>query len=464
MIASSDYFSILIKNMAVFSTDLSSMVEVLLENKRFNSIRDVLSTVNAADIAIIFEDQSASRLSVLFRLLPKELAAEVFVEMAPELQEQLINAFSDNELSDIVNELYADDAVDLIEEMPANVVKRILKQAEPEMRKHINELLKYPEDSAGSIMTIEFADLSPAMTAAEALDNIRLTGIDKETIDICYVVEKRKLSGLISLRTLVMANPRAKVSDLMEENVISVGTMEDIEHAAELFAKYDLTALPVVDGEGRLVGIITVDDAIDVIREEATEDMEKMAAMTPSDKPYPRLSVFEIYKNRIPWLLLLMISAVFTQMIIGKFETALTAQIILTSFIPMLMDTGGNSGGQASVTIIRSLSLNEIEFKDIMKIIWKEMRVAVLCGITLSAVSFLKLMLFDQVAFEIAATVSLTLVATVTVAKFFGCTLPLLVKKIGLDPAVMASPMITTIVDAVSLVIYFGIASAMLGI
>lgn len=450
--------------MAEFSTDLSSTIETLLEKKRLNSVRDILVTVNPADIAVIFEDQPVTRLILLFRLLPKELAADVFVEMNPDLQEELINGCSDKELSDLVNELYMDDAVDLVEEMPANVVKRILKQAAPEMRRQINELLKYPEDSAGSIMTTEFADLTPNMTAAEAIDHIRLTGIDKETIDICYVVDKRRLLGLVSLRTLVLSNAKSLISDLMDTNVVFANTLDDIEDVADRFAKYDLTALPVADGDGRLVGIITVDDAIDVIRDEATEDIEKMAAITPSDKPYPRLSVFELYKSRIPWLMLLMISAVFTQMIIGRFEAALAAQIILTSFIPMIMDTGGNSGSQASVTIIRSLSLNEIAFADIFKIIWKEIRVAVLCGATLALANFAKLMLIDKVGLMIAIAVSLTLVATVFVAKFFGCTLPLIVKKIGLDPAVMASPMITTIVDAISLVVYFTIVKLMLGI
>ena len=294
------------------------------------------------------------------------------------------------------------------------------------------------------------------MTAAEALDHIRLTGVDKETIDICYVIEKRRLIGLVSLRTLVLANARAVVSDLMDENVISVGTLDDIAVVADMFAKYDLTVMPVVDGENRLVGIVTVDDAIDVMRDEATEDIEKMAAITPSDKPYPRLSVTDLYKSRIPWLLLLMLSAVFTQLIIGKFEAALAANIILTSFIPMLMDTGGNSGSQSSVTIIRSLSLAEIRFSDIFRIMFKEMRVALLCGATLAVVNFGKLMLFDRLGIFVSLTV--------VVAKFFGCTLPLLVKKIGLDPAVMASPIITTIVDAIALLIYFAIASAMLGI
>ena len=313
-------------------------------------------------------------------------------------------------------------------------------------------------------MTPEFADLHSSMTAAEALDHIRLTGVDKETIDICYVIEKRRLIGLVSLRTLVLANARAVVSDLMDENVISVGTLDDIAVVADMFAKYDLTVMPVVDGENRLVGIVKVDDAIDVISDEATEDIEKMAAITPSDKPYPRLSVMDLYKSRIPWLLLLMLSAVFTQLIIGKFEAALAANIILTSFIPMLMDTGGNSGSQSSVTIIRSLSLAEIRFSDIFRIMFKEMRVALLCGATLAVVNFGKLMLFDRLGVFVSLTVSLTLLATVVVAKFFGCTLPLLVKKIGLDPAVMASPIITTIVDAIALLIYFAIASAMLGI
>ena len=339
-----------------------------------------------------------------------------------------------------------------------------MKQASPDVRRDINELLKYPEDSAGSIMTPEFADLHSSMTAAEALDHIRLTGVDKETIDICYVIEKRRLIGLVSLRTLVLANARAVVSDLMDENVISVGTLDDIAVVADMFAKYDLTVMPVVDGENRLVGIVTVDDAIDVMRDEATEDIEKMAAITPSDKPYPRLSVTDLYKSRIPWLLLLMLSAVFTQLIIGKFEAALAANIILTSFIPMLMDTGGNSGSQSSVTIIRSLSLAEIRFSDIFRIMFKEMRVALLCGATLAVVNFGKLMIFDRLGIFVSLTVSLTLLATVVVAKFFGCTLPLLVKKIGLDPAVMASPIITTIVDAIALLIYFAIASAMLGI
>lgn len=443
--------------------DLSQTIETLLERKQYNSVRDILVTVNAADIAVIFEDQPADRLLRLFRLLPKELAADVFVEMDTDLQQELINGFSDKELSEILNEMYDDDAADLVDEMPANVVNRILKQADPEMRRTINELLKYPEDSAGSIMTTDFVDLKPTMTAKEAIDNIRRTGVDKETIETCYVTEKRKLIGTVTLRELVLADENAIVSDLMDENFIAAETKEDSEAVADMFAKYDLLSIPVVDSEMRLVGIVTVDDAIDVIREEATEDIEKMAAITPSDKPYPRLSVFELYKNRIPWLMLLMISATFTQLIIRGFEDALSKVVLLTAYIPMIMDTGGNSGSQASVTIIRSISLGEIEFKDIFKVIFKEFRVAILCGLTLAALCFGKLMLIDGLpatgAIAIALTVAGTLFITVILAKFFGCTLPLLVKKIGLDPAVMASPMITTVVDALSLLVYFLIAS-----
>ncbi len=443
--------------------DLSQTIETLLERKQYNSIRDILVTVNPADIAVIFEDQPADKLMRLFRLLPKDIAADVFVEMDTDLQQELINGFSDKELSEILNEMYDDDAADLVEEMPANVVSRILKQADPEMRRTINELLKYPEDSAGSIMTTEFIDLRPHMTAAEAISLIRKNGVDKETIETCYVIEKRRLLGTVTLREIVLAQEDTMVSELMDENFVTVETRQDVEEVADMFAKYDLLSIPVVDSDMRLVGVVTVDDAIDVIREEATEDIEKMAAITPSDKPYPRLSVFELYKNRIPWLMLLMISATFTQLIIRGFENALDRVVYLTAYIPMLMDTGGNSGSQASVTIIRSLSLGEIEFKDIFKVIFKELRVAVLCGATLAALSFGKLMLIDGLpahySLAISLTVAGTLLITVILAKFFGCTLPILVKKIGLDPAVMASPMITTIVDALSLLVYFLIAS-----
>lgn len=449
--------------MAVFSTDLSQTIEILLEKKQYNSIKNILVTLNPPDIAIILEDQPADRLMRLFRLLTKELAAEVFVEMEPELQEQLINGFTDKELAEILDEMYDDDAADLVEEMPANVVNRILKQADPDMRRSINELLKYPEDSAGSIMTTEFCDLAKELTAAEALAHIRRNGVDKETIDTCYVTDRRKLLGTITLRQLVLASDGMPVSDMMDENFVSVSTLDDSEEVADLFAKYDLLSIPVVDSDSRLVGIVTVDDAIDVIREEATEDIEKMAAITPSGKSYPRLSVFEIYKNRIPWLMLMMLSATFTQFIMKGFEDGLEKVVALSFYIPMLMDTGGNSGSQASVTIIRSLSLGEIEFKDILKVIFKELRVALMCGVTLAVLCFGKATLIDSnppaIALNVAFTVSGTLLITVILAKFFGCTLPMLVKKIGLDPAVMASPMITTIVDALSLIIYFLIAS-----
>ncbi|MBR5948973.1 MAG: magnesium transporter [Clostridia bacterium] len=449
--------------MAVFSTDISQTIEILLEKKQYNSVKNILVTINPPDIAVILEDQPADRLMRLFRLLPKELAAEVFVEMEPELQEQLINGFTDKELAEILDEMYDDDAADLVEEMPANVVNRILKQADPDMRRSINELLKYPEDSAGSIMTTEFCDLAKELSAAEALEHIRQNGVDKETIDTCYVTDRRKLLGTITLRQLVLASDGVLVSDIMDENFVSVRTLDDSEEVADLFAKYDLLSIPVVDSDSRLVGIVTVDDAIDVIREEATEDIEKMAAITPSGKPYPRLSVFEIYKNRIPWLMLMMISATFTQFIMRGFEEGLEKVVTLSFYIPMLMDTGGNSGSQASVTIIRSLSLGEIEFKDILKVIFKELRVALMCGVTLAILCFGKATLLDKnppaLALNVALTVSGTLLITVVLAKFFGCTLPMLVKKIGLDPAVMASPMITTIVDALSLIIYFLIAS-----
>ena len=403
--------------------------------------------------------------AMLFRLMPKELAADTFVEMDPDMQEKLIKSLSDTELKGVLNELYMDDAVDLVEEMPANVVRRILAQADPEMRKSINELLKYPEDSAGSIMTTEFVELGMSYTVEDAIKTIRRTGFEKETINDCFVTGPgRTLEGIISIRSLILAQDDDKVADIMDTNVVSVNTMDDQETVAQKFQKYDLTAMPVVDGENRLVGMVTVDDAIDVMEEEATEDIEKMAAITPSDKPYLKTSVWEIYKHRIPWLMLLMVSATFTGLIISSFEEALAAQLVLTAYIPMLMDTGGNSGSQASVTIIRGLSLNEIQFRDITTVIWKEIRIAVLCGLTLSAVSFLKLMFLDKVGTLVSLSVSLTLAVTVTIAKFIGCTLPMLAKKLGFDPAVMASPFITTVVDALSLLTFFTIAKAIIGL
>lgn len=444
---------------------LEQTISSLLENKRYSSVKDILVTLNAADIAAIFGELSEDALPLLFRLLPKELAADAFVEMDADRQESLITRFSDTELKAVIDELYIDDAVDLVEEMPANVVKRILKQADPDTRKLINELLKYPDDCAGSIMNTEFVELRTRQTVADAIRIIRREGLEKETINDCFVTNAdRTLAGIISLRTLILSKDEDLVGDRMDTNVISVTTMEDQESVAEKFKKYDLTAMPVVDGENRLVGIVTVDDAIDVMEEEATEDIEKMAAMTPSDKPYLKTSVWDIYKHRIPWLMLLMVSATFTGLIITKFEHALAAQVVLTAYIPMLMDTGGNSGSQSSVTIIRGLSLSEIHFKDIFAVLWKEIRVAVLCGLSLAVVNFAKLLLLDRVGAQVALVVSLTLVVTVAAAKFIGCTLPLLAKKIGFDPAVMASPLITTIVDALALLTYFGIASSLLHI
>lgn len=444
---------------------LEQTISSLLENKRYSSVKDILVTLNAVDIAAIFGELSEDALPLLFRLLPKELAADAFVEMDADRQESLITRFSDTELKAVIDELYIDDAVDLVEEMPANVVKRILKQADPDTRKLINELLKYPDDCAGSIMNTEFVELRTRQTIADAIRVIRREGLEKETINDCFVTNAdRTLAGIISLRTLILSKDEDLVGDRMDTNVISVSTMEDQESVAEKFKKYDLTAMPVVDGENRLVGIVTVDDAIDVMEEEATEDIEKMAAMTPSDKPYLKTSVWDIYKHRIPWLMLLMVSATFTGLIITKFEHALAAQVVLTAYIPMLMDTGGNSGSQSSVTIIRGLSLSEIHFKDIFAVLWKEIRVAVLCGLSLAVVNFAKLLLLDRVGAQVALVVSLTLVVTVAAAKFIGCTLPLLAKKIGFDPAVMASPLITTIVDALALLTYFGIASSLLHI
>ena len=443
----------------------SVTIEKLLEEKKYASLRDILTTINPADIALIFAEIVEEKLPLLFRLLPKELAAEAFVEMDDDMQEHLIRGFSDAELKAVVDELYVDDAVDIVEEMPANVVKRVLKQADPELRKMINEILKYPEDSAGSIMTTEYLSLRPQMTVEEAIKRIRRTCVDKETIYTCYVTDQnRTLIGMLSLKDLLVAEDDDIVENIMETNVICVETHTDQEEVAQSLSKYNFMALPVVDKETRLVGIVTFDDAIDVIEEETTEDIEMMAAITPTDKPYLRTSVFEIWKKRIPWLLLLMISATFTTLIISSFESALAAHIALTSFIPMIMGTGGNSGSQSSVTIIRGLSLDEIEFSDIVRVIWKETRVAVLCGLTLAVANFFKLMLLEGVDLMASLTISLTLVITVLVAKVIGSSLPMLAKKIGFDPAVMASPLITTMVDALSLLVYFSTATALLGI
>ncbi len=442
----------------------------LLDEKKYQTLKDVLGTMNAADIAAVFEDLDEDRTPLLFRLLPKELAAEAFAELSPELQEHLILGFSDKELHEVVSELYVDDAADLVEEMPASVVKRILAQADPEMRREINEILRYPENSAGSIMTTEYVSLRPQMTVAEAIQRIRRTGVDKETIYTCYVTEARKLLGTVSVKDLLLASDdNTPVSEIMDEHVIFVNTLTDQEEVAQMLSKYNFLALPVVDTDERMVGIVTFDDAMDVLVEETTEDIEKMAGMLPSEKTYLRSTPWDLFRHRIPWLLLLMVSATFTGMIITGFESALAAQVVLTAFIPMLMDTGGNSGSQASVTVIRALSLGELELADLPKVMWKEIQTAVLCGAALASLCFLKIMLFDRlilgnadITVMTAFVVCLTMALTVLVAKVVGCTLPLCAKKLGFDPAVMASPFITTIVDALSLLVYFSIAKTLL--
>jgi len=456
--------------------EIKAIIE-MIHNKQYKKLRECLDELNPADIAEITEELvdddeiTYEQLPRFFRLLPKDLAADTFVELNPDLQEELIKALTDKEIREVMDDMFVDDAVDVIEEMPANVVKRMLQNTDAETRKSINQILNYPEDSAGSIMTIEYVDLHKDMTVKDAFDHIRKTGLEKETIYICYVTERRTLVGLCSVRDLLLNPYEARIGDIMIDDVIFVHTTDDKELVAQTLAKYDLTALPVVDNDNRLVGIVTVDDAIDVLTEEATEDIEKMAAITPSEHPYLRSSVFEIWKQRIPWLLLLMVSATFTGMIITKFENALAAQVALTAFIPMLMDTGGNSGSQASVTIIRGLSLGDIDFGDILKVIWKEFRVSILCGIALACVCFGKIMLVDNllmnnsdITVTIALVVSCTLVITVIIAKLVGCSLPIIAKKLGFDPAVMASPFITTIVDALSLMIYMTLASIVLNL
>lgn len=439
------------------------VIRELLDSKQYTRLRQMLSELNDADIAALLEEMEEQDMLKVFRILPKDLAADVFSYMDVDNQQFIITSLSDRDAANIVDNLMADDAADLMEEMPANVVKKILANASLETRRDINHLLRYPEDSAGSIMTVEYVDLKENLTVDEAIARIRKIGVDSETINICYVLDsRRKLVGTVALRYLLLSQPDEVISDIMHENVISISTMMDQEEVARQFQKYDFTAMPVVDNENRLVGIITVDDIVDILQEEATEDIEKMAAIVPSDKPYMKTGVLETWKKRITWLLLLMVSATFTGRIIASYESALSACMVLSTFIPMLMDTGGNAGSQASVSIIRGISLDEIRFYDLPGVIWKEARVALLCGVTLSAANFVKLMLFDRVAVQVAFVICITLVVTVFVAKIVGCSLPMLAKKIGFDPAVMASPFITTIVDALSLVIYFQIATVLL--
>ena len=450
---------------------MEKMLTELIENKKFGELRTHLSEMNPVDIAVIMDELAGENLPLIYRILPKELAAETFAEMEPDLQETLIKSFSDSELKYVLSELYIDDFVDVIEEMPANVVKRILSHTSVTTRKTINQILHYPKDSAGSIMTTEFVDLKKHQTVKESFERIRKVGVDKETIYTCYVTDSnKKLQGIVTAKELLLSDENVVIEDIMETNIISASTHDDKEEVALLFDKYGFLAIPVVDMENRLVGIVTVDDAIEIIEEEATEDIEKMAAISTSDKPYLKTGVFETYLKRIPWLLILMVSAAFTGIIISSFENALAASVALTAFIPMLMGTGGNTGSQSSVTIIRGLALDDIAFKDIFKIVFKEFRVALLCGLTLSVVNFIKLYLFDMmllgsdITIEIAVIVSLALFLTVILAKIIGSVLPLFAKLVGFDPAVMASPFITTIVDALSLLVYFEIATAILHI
>ena len=445
----------------------------MLEGKKYSTLRDILATMNPSDIAAIFDDLEERQIPIVFRLLPKETAAETFVEMETDAQELLIRGFSDNELKEVLDELYADDAADLVEEMPANVVKRILKNADPEMRNTINQLLRYPEYSAGSMMTTEYVTLRPTMTVEEAILRIRRQGVDKETIYTCYVTDKnRNLMGLVTVKDLLLAeDDEMLIEEIMMTNLIFVSTHTDQEEVARMLSHYHFLALPVVDGEGRMVGIVTFDDAMDVMEEEATEDMELMGGMTPSEKPYLKSSPFELFKNRIPWLMLLMVSATFTGLIITAFEGALAAQVALTAFIPMLMGTGGNSGSQSSVTVIRALSLDEMDLKDVWRVMWKELRTSVLCAVALAVVCFVKIWLVDKllfgnadITFQIDLVVCLALALTVIIAKMVGGVLPILAKACKADPAVMASPFITTIVDAVSLLVYFMFAKTLLGI
>ncbi len=444
--------------------DFTSLNE-LIKTKQYTTLRQDLAEMNDADVAAFLEEIDIEDAVKVLRILPKSMAADVFSYLEIENQTTFIQRLSDKDAAGIINNLMADDAADLMEEMPANIVKRLLAGASAEARRDINHLLNYPEDSAGSVMTVEYVDLKEDNTVKQAIERIRKIGIDSETINICYVLDsKRTLVGTVALRYLLLMDEDEVIGDIMHENVVSIHTLTDQEEVAHTFQKYDFTAMPVVDNENRMVGIITVDDVVDIMEEEATEDIEKMAAIVPSDKPYMKTNAFEIWKKRMPWLLLLMVSATFTGKIISNFEDSLSACAILVAYIPMLMDTGGNAGSQASVTVIRGLSLDEVEFKDLFRVIWKEIRVALMCGVSLAAANFIKLLLLDRVEMTVALVVCVTLVIVVLIAKLVGCTLPMFAKKIGFDPAVMASPFITTIVDALSLMVYFNLATSLLHI
>ena len=443
---------------------LKTMLANLDDAKKYQSLRDVMETLPAPDLAAVFEDLPAEKLPVLFRLCPKDLAADVFAELTPATQQQLIDGLTDTELKAVVDELFVDDATDLVEEMPANVVKRILAQADPTTRRMINELLKYPEDSAGGVMTTELMALRPDMTVAQAMDTIRENGFDKETINNCYVTDSsRRLVGVVSLRALVLAkNTEEPIKDLMDSKVVSVSTTTDQEDVSKLFEKYGFLAIPVVDAENRLVGIVTIDDAISILQDEASEDIAKMNAIGPSDKPYFKQSMWDLYKSRAPWLLFLMISATFSSLVIRGYEDALAAVTVLTAYIPMLTDAGGNAGSQSTSTIIRGMAVGDIQPHDLPRILWRESRVALLCGGTLAGCNFAKMLLFDRIAAPVALVVCLTLICTILLSQIIGGILPVAAEKLHVDPAVMASPLITTIVDTTTLLVYFNIAKALL--
>ena len=443
---------------------LKTMLANLDDAKKYQSLRDVMETLPAPDLAAVFEDLPVEKLPVLFRLCPKDLAADVFAELTTATQQQLIDGLTDTELKAVVDELFVDDATDLVEEMPANVVKRILAQADPATRRMINELLKYPEDSAGGVMTTELMALRPDMTVAQAMDAIRENGFDKETINNCYVTDSsRRLVGVVSLRALVLAkNTEEPIEDLMDSNVVSVSTTTDQEDVSKLFEKYGFLAIPVVDAENRLVGIVTIDDAISILQDEASEDIAKMNAIGPSDKPYFKQSMWDLYKSRAPWLLFLMISATFSSLVIRGYEDALAAVTVLTAYIPMLTDAGGNAGSQSTSTIIRGMAVGDIQPHDLPRILWRESRVALLCGGTLAVCNFAKMLLFDRIAAPVALVVCLTLICTILLSQLIGGILPVAAEKLHVDPAVMASPLITTIVDTTTLLVYFNIAKALL--
>lgn len=443
---------------------LKTMLANLDDAKKYQSLRDVMETLPAPDLAAVFEDLPAEKLPVLFRLCPKDLAADVFAELTPATQQQLIDGLTDTELKAVVDELFVDDATDLVEEMPANVVKRILAQADPATRRMINELLKYPEDSAGGVMTTELMALRPDMTVTQAMDAIRENGFDKETINNCYVTDSsRRLVGVVSLRALVLAkNTEEPIKDLMDSNVVSVSTTTDQEDVSKLFEKYGFLAIPVVDAENRLVGIVTIDDAISILQDEASEDIAKMNAIGPSDKPYFKQSMWDLYKSRAPWLLFLMISATFSSLVIRGYEDALAAVTVLTAYIPMLTDAGGNAGSQSTSTIIRGMAVGDIQPHDLPRILWRESRVALLCGGTLAVCNFAKMLLFDRIAAPVALVVCLTLICTILLSQLIGGILPVAAEKLHVDPAVMASPLITTIVDTTTLLVYFNIAKVLL--